>query len=131
MKAILAACVISITLLTVITRAQPSRAQTSDPAASLFAKTLEQARGGDVNAQNILGALYLAGTGTARSEAEAFNWFKRAAEQGHAAAQANLGTLYIEGIGVAKDLNRGAELFRLSAAQDLPLGIAKLGAARP
>ena len=44
-----------------------------------------------------------ANNGVAKDEAEAVNWYRKAAEQGYALAQYNLGTMYANGYGVPKD----------------------------
>jgi len=55
------------------------------------------AQGGDPNAQFILGTMYAVGLGVARSNSDAVNWFRKAAEQGHPVAQSNLGVAYLSG----------------------------------
>jgi TPR repeat protein len=47
-----------------------------------------------------LGELFEAGQGVPRDEAQAANWYRRAAEQGYANAQYNLAALYAVGKGV-------------------------------
>ncbi|MFC2715418.1 MAG: tetratricopeptide repeat protein [Kingella denitrificans] len=43
--------------------------------------------------------------------AEAFKWFRQAAEQGVASAQYNLGVMYANGRGVRQDLHLSKEWF--------------------
>ena len=52
---------------------------------------------------SISGRFYSAGIGRPRSDAEAFRWFSRAADQGHAHAMLIVAGLYASGRGVTKD----------------------------
>jgi hypothetical protein len=52
---------------------------------------------------NNLGYMYENGYGTTKDILEAFNWYKKAAEQGDAVAMTNLGKGYYNGTGVAKN----------------------------
>ena len=63
----------------------------------------QTAQAGDDDAQFYLGALYSAGVGRSRSDAEAFRWFSRAADQGHAHAMLIVAGLYASGRGITKD----------------------------
>ena len=63
----------------------------------------EKAEKGDATAQSDLGAMYAAGDGVAKDEAEAVKWWRKAAEQGDALAQYNLGNMYADGRGVPKN----------------------------
>jgi hypothetical protein len=63
----------------------------------------QSALAGDDDAQFYLGALHSAGVGRPRSDAEAFRWFLRAADQGHAHAMLIVAGLYASGRGVTKD----------------------------
>ncbi len=47
--------------------------------------------------------MYSNGRGVAKDDAEAVNWYRKAADQGLATAQFNLGLKYERGKGVAKD----------------------------
>src|SRR4029079_305522 len=58
---------------------------------------------GDDDAQFNLGALYASGVGRQRSDAEAFRWFQRAADQGHSHGMLMVAGLYASGRGVEKD----------------------------
>jgi hypothetical protein len=51
-------------------------------------------------AQNNLGWMYLNGKGVAQDDAEAAQWYRKAAEQGFADAQNMLGWMYQNGQGV-------------------------------
>ena len=63
----------------------------------------EAAQSGDSDAQFYLAALYSAGVGRPRSDAEAFRWFSRAADQGHSHAMLVLSGIYAVGRGVPQD----------------------------
>lgn len=47
-----------------------------------------------------LGVAYSEGLGVVRNDKEAFDWFRRAAEEGNSAAMMRLGMMYEEGLGV-------------------------------
>lgn len=68
---------------------------------------LESARQGDAAAQSILGAMFSLGQGVAKNDAEAVQWYRRAAEQGDASAQLVLGGLLSQGKGVAQNYEEG------------------------
>ena len=63
----------------------------------------QAAQSGDSDAQFYLAALYSAGVGRSRSDAEAFRWFSRAADQGHSHAMLVLSGIYAIGRGVPQD----------------------------
>ena len=48
---------------------------------------------GDASAQYNIGRMYFKGEGTQKNVKQAFNWFKKAAEQGHAEAKRIIGVL--------------------------------------
>ena len=52
-----------------------------------------------------------------QDDAEAAQWYRRAAERGYAAAQTNVGVLYSEGRGVPEDATAAARWYRRAAAQ--------------
>jgi hypothetical protein len=105
-------CAISQTMKQAVVVMACSLALLIDPCAALadaasdrdMANRYEQtAQAGDDDAQFYLGALYSAGVGRSRSDAEAFRWFSRAADQGHAHAMLIVAGLYASGRGVTKD----------------------------
>jgi putative methionine-R-sulfoxide reductase with GAF domain len=70
---------------------------------------LQLARQGDPVAENALGLLYAQGDDKQRvkqDEAEAANWFTKAAEHGSVPAQYKLGLMYWGGHGLPKDANK-------------------------
>jgi TPR repeat protein len=84
--------------------------------------TTDQARtaanNGDVAAMNAMGDWYRAGQGgLPKDNAQAVDWYRKAAAQGNANAQNNLGVMYQNGWGVDKDLVQALDWFRKSAVQ--------------
>ena len=79
------------------------------------------AAAGDAEAQYQLGMCYYSdyylGQGVDEDMVQAFEWFRKAAEQGHAGAQFSLGTCYYSGLGVAEDIVQGIEWYRKAAEQ--------------
>lgn len=67
----------------------------------------------DVSALNHQGIIYL----NDNNYAEAYNCFKKAAEQGNSAAQFNLGIMYYDGKGVKKNIAEAIKWTRRSAEQ--------------
>lgn len=90
---------------------------------------------GNPNAQFALGVMYENGQGVAQDYAEAFKWYRLAAEQGTAEeqakdrwygyakgpnivnAQTNIGYMYANGLGVTKDYTEAVRWYRLAAEQ--------------
>ena len=70
------------------------------------------------NAESLyaLGVSYREGIRVKQSDAEAFNYFKKAAEMGHSGAQYNLGRCFADGKGTPKNLT-GAALWYQKAAE--------------
>lgn len=71
------------------------------------------AQNGDVWSQEILGGIYY----RIENYKEAFNWRKKAAEQGFAPAQNSLGYMYERGEGTLKDYKQAVNWYRKSAQQ--------------
>lgn len=80
---------------------------------------LDQAMAGSAEAQNNVGEIYSKGLGIDPDYGMAFQWFKKAADQGYNRAKINLGYLYEEGLGVPKDTAMALNLYReASGIQD-------------
>jgi len=78
------------------------------------------ARAGNPLAQLRMGQLYYHGHGVRESDAQALQWFERAARQGLAEAQFNLGNMYAYGLanpGPELDANRLAAQWYFEAAR--------------
>ena len=71
----------------------------------------KEATQGHAEAQFNLGVMYTFGEGVRQNYAEAFKWYKLAAEQGNASAQFNLGLMYNEGEGVRQNYSEAKEWF--------------------
>ena len=61
------------------------------------------AEAGNVDAMNLLGALYTVGTRVPRDYSLAIRWFQKAADCGSVASMSNLATRYLFGIGTSRD----------------------------
>lgn len=68
-------------------------------------------------AQFDLGVSYANGQGVAKDDAQAIEWYSKAADQGFAPAQDALGYMYGTGEGVARDDTQAAAWWRKAAAQ--------------
>jgi hypothetical protein len=75
------------------------------------------AEGGDVDAQTLLGQLYLDGTGVPANDSLAWSWFNRAAKAGHAEAQYRLAELYWNGTGVPRNEAEAVKWYEAAADQ--------------
>ena|GEM_PF-2810159 len=95
--------------------------------AETFKNCLQAAEQGFAEAQTLLGAMYAAGRGVAKNDAEAVKWYRLAAEQGYARAQYILSQLYGTGRGVAKDEAESAKWLRLAAEQGYAKAQLELG----
>ena len=89
-------------LVSIVLAAGALPAYTGDEAE--HSRLIQDARGGDPEAQYTLAHLYLKGRGgMARDVARAIGWLEEAAAQGHRDAPFDLALLYMEGIKVEKD----------------------------
>jgi len=80
-------------------------------------ETQQRAEKGDAEAQYNLGVMYARGEGVDQDNAEALNWYNKAAKQGVAEAQVSLGVAYNTGVGVAKNGTEALQWFRIAAGQ--------------
>ena len=78
-------------------------------------------------AQFNLGLLYANGQGVPKDDAQARQWYEKAAAQGHAEAQVNLGILLAYARGGPQDYRMAVYWLRLSANQGNDLAQRKLG----
>ena len=65
----------------------------------------------------LLGELHIGGRGMRKNEAEGFNWYRKAAEQGYADAQLNLSLMLHKGQGTAKNEVEAVKWYRKAAEQ--------------
>ena len=99
----------------------PQQNQTASKPVALKQEDLKsKAEGGDANAQYNLGSAYFNGNGVAKDEAEAVNWWRKAAEQNFANAQYILGACYYHGQGVTKDEAEAVKWWLKAAQQNNP-----------
>lgn len=90
-----------------------------DPADPL-AELRRSAHAGEAAAQFALAARYASGDGVEQDWAEAFKWFKLAAEQGMPTAQHNLAVMYERSRGTDQDLEQAAAWYEKAAEQGYP-----------
>ena len=76
----------------------------------------DEAEKGNLDAQEMLGAMYASGKGTQKDNVVAAKWYRMAAEQGQTSAQYRLGAIYYEGLGVQKSLEHAYAWWLVSAA---------------
>ena len=76
----------------------------------------ELAKSGDVDAQTMLGEMYLDGiNGVAVDHEAAFHWLSKAAAQGDPQAEYLLGFMYENGLYVARNVSRAVKWYKKSA----------------
>ena len=104
-------------------------ALTAEQAGRLFAKAcgsdqealhalIVEGDKGNPYAQYRLGLLYRVGIGAvSRDDAQAAQWWRKAAQQGNAEAQNQLGFLYVNGEGVSRDYAQAAQWWNKAAQQ--------------
>jgi len=85
------------------------------------------ARGGDPEAQLLLGQLHMSGKGVLKNQTLALHWIKKAVAQENAEAQYLAGTMYFEGKGAPISLIESERLFELAAEQGYPEAQYRLG----
>ena len=86
------------------------------------------AEAGEEDAPVNLALMHLDGRGTARDEAQALYWTRKAADAAHPVALNNLGHFYQNGIGVAVDLEQARAYYRQSAELGYQLAADNLAA---
>ncbi len=79
---------------------------------------LPQAKGGDIEAQVVLGEMYEKGLGSIADPVIAAQWYRKAAAQGSSRAQINLGHLYEKGLGVEQSLPEALNWYRKASGLD-------------
>jgi len=70
--------------------------------------------------------MYATGRGVAKDEAQAAEWFRKAAEKGDRFAEYSLGHAYEQGKGVPKDLAEGLKWYRMAAKHNEERAIKRL-----
>lgn len=75
--------------------------------------------------------MYAVGKGVPQNYAEAFGWFRKAAEQDEPRAQFKLGVMYEGGVGVTQNIPEALKWYRRSARlgdEDAPKALQRLRA---
>jgi uncharacterized protein len=79
--------------------------------------------------ENEMGDRYFTGRGLEQDYAKAFEWYRKAADQGLADAESRLGYLYTNGLGVSRDIDQARAWYQKAADQGN--GEAKAALQRP
>jgi TPR repeat protein len=82
-----------------------------------YKKFFLAAKSGDIDAQMILGEMYLDGIGVDIDHKKAFFWLSKAARHGDTQAQYYLGFMYENGLNVAQNIKRAAKWYKEAAQQ--------------
>ncbi|MBN8460680.1 MAG: sel1 repeat family protein [Verrucomicrobia bacterium] len=80
-----------------------------------------RAESGDPEVQNVLGAMYLYGSGVMKDPPEGVKWLKLAVSGGNLQAHRTLGTCYDSGVGTERDGAAALKLYKKAAAANLPM----------
>src|SRR5262249_5997154 len=99
-----------------IKQPQPSP---NDAGQNVLAKLINEAKGGNPEAQLQLAGIYDNGRGVPQDHVQAFKWCQQAADQGLPQAQYWLAKKYLNGEGIGVDKKKGCELLRKAAKQGL------------
>ena len=78
----------------------------------------EKALAGDAQSQYNLGLCYQYGEGVEKDQAQAIEWFLKAAAQNHAASQCSLGLCYQYEYGIKKDMRQALKWYDKAARQN-------------
>ena len=95
--------------------------------AATYAELLARARGGEAEAQNLVGEALADGRGVDRNDFDAVRWFQKAALQGLVSAQYNLSVMFANGQGIRQDDVQTVKWSRLAAKQGHPEAQYQLG----
>ncbi len=84
---------------------------------NLYQDNIAAAYRGDAEAQALVGIAYMLGDGIDINYKEAFNWFKKSADQGFPKGQHNVGICYENGKGVDVDLQKAVYWYQKASDQ--------------
>jgi TPR repeat protein len=87
----------------------------------VMAQVREAAGQGDVDAQWLLGCIYMNGIGIAKDYEAALGWYRKGAEKGHPVCETAIGAMYHLGWGVERDYAEAMRWHRRADARDLGL----------
>jgi TPR repeat protein len=82
---------------------------------------------GNAGAEFLVGFCHDCGVGVPQSDAQAMQWYRRAAENGVAMAQNNLGWMYVQARGAPRDYVEAARWFKKAAERDNAFAACNLG----
>jgi TPR repeat protein/serine/threonine protein kinase len=85
------------------------------------------AAGGNADVMFRLGRLYANGTGVARDEMQAAQWYRKGADAGNSSAMAALAVMLLEGRGTAIDQQEALRLLKLASANNNTEAMNRLG----
>ncbi len=94
----------------------PEKSQTGQ-ASGTYKAFFALAKSGDLDAQALLGEMYLDGIGVEKDAQKAFFWLSKAAKRNDPQAQYLLGSMYENGIYVTADMQRAVKWYTESAKQ--------------
>lgn len=119
MKKLVLSVVLSVAAVSahadLISNQTPSHNPSTQYATMPLDQLTKSAQAGQAPAQFFLANRYKHGQGVSKDPAQAFAWFKRAADQGIPAAQLNVGQMYAKGVGVKKNVNAAKDYFMKAA----------------
>lgn len=72
---------------------------------------------GNIEAQAMLGGMYLSGLGVAQDFTQAFDWLQKSATKGNPTAESYIGAAYLNGVGLPEDKRKAAEWLKRAADQ--------------
>ena len=87
-----------------------------DVSGNVLQSLLAAAHGGDVEAMNLLGVLYVLGVQVPGDYSKALHWFQQAIDGRSASAMHNMAQMYLYGVGVPRDFANAFHWFQRSAA---------------
>ena len=87
-----------------------------DVSGNVLRSLLAAAEGGDAEAMNVLGVLYILGVQVPGNYSKALHWFQQAIDGGSVSAMHNLAQMYLYGFGVPRDFANAFHWFQRSAA---------------
>jgi TPR repeat protein len=87
-----------------------------DISGNVLQSLLAAAEGGNVEAMNLLGVLYILGVQVPGNYSKALHWFQQAIDGGSVSAMHNLAQMYLYGVGVPRDFANAFHWFQRSAA---------------
>ena len=94
-----------------------SKAYRNGDYATALAGYMALAKKGNAEAQFRLGIMHDKGRGVPENDAEAIQWFRKAAAWGHVESQINLGVMHAQGQGVRQDNVMALYWFTLASAK--------------